>query len=167
MQGPATLTYGADYTRLETSNGGQTSGQLLLTHLGAVAAGQPFALEVVLQVESASPHNQYDAAAAILGAFTPPVGNTVERGQMIYLEPTGLGWADNAQRHAVALTDGAYHAYVLKVDAAGAASLTIDGAAALTRAGFLVNGRIALGDQTNDPNVDAVTRIRSVRLLCL
>lgn len=34
------------------------------------------------------------------------------------------------------------------------------------RTGFVSNGAIAIGDQTNDANVDSVLRIRSVTKLC-
>ena len=64
------------------------------------------------------------------------------------------------------MTNGAYHTYVLSVDAAGVANVTIDGAAALTRAGYVTNGTIAVGDQSNDANVDGTLRIRSVKKLC-
>lgn len=168
-QQPSTMTYGADYVQLTTSTApnARTSGQLLLHRAMAVTAGQPFKLEVVMQVESVSTHNTLDSAAAILGGFTPSFGNQAERSQMIYLDSARVGWADETQSSAFAVTDGAYHTYLLSVSAAGAAELRIDGTVALTRAGYSVNGTIAVGDQTNDPNVDSVTRIRSVKLLCL
>lgn len=168
MQAPATLTYGADHVQLQTTttSGGSTSGQLLLVRPDALMPGMPFRLEVVMQVEAVSPHNALDSGAAILGSFTPPFGNATDRSQMIYLDPAAVGWSDDTASHARSITDGAYHTYVLAVDAAGTATLTIDGTAALTRSGYTTTGTIAIGDQTNDPNVDATTRIRSVTLLC-
>lgn len=169
MQQPATLGNGADYVSLSTTTttGSRTSGQLLLSRAGVLELGKPFALQMVMMVESVSRHNQLDSAAAILGSFTPPFGNSVDRAQMIYLDSGAVGWADDTQTYAFAVAGSGYHTYELSVDAAGAARLTIDGAAALMRAGFMFNGTIALGDQTNDPNVDGVLRIRSVTKLCL
>lgn len=167
-QSPYTLTYGADYVRLETSTntGARTSGQLLLSKANAIDGTKPFKLQVTMQVESASRHNQLDSGAAILGSFTPTVGNSVDRAQMIYLDSAAIGWADDTQSAAFAVTDGAYHVYGLSVDAAKVATVSIDGVAKLTRNNFTTNGNIAIGDQTNDPNVDGVTRIKSVELLC-
>jgi hypothetical protein len=65
------------------------------------------------------------------------------------------------------VTDGSYHTYVLSVDASNVATLTMDGNPLLTRNGFATNGTVAIGDQTNEPNVDSTLRLRSVRLLCL
>ncbi|MCP3168504.1 hypothetical protein [Myxococcus qinghaiensis] len=168
VQGPNTLTYGADYVRLETSTtpGGRTGGQLLLWRANAVDATKPFKLEVTLQVESASRHNSLDSGAAILGSFTPTVGDSVDRSQMIYLESAAIGWADDTQSAAFPVIDGAYHVYELAVDAAKVATVSIDGVAKLTRNNFTVDGNIAIGDQTNDPTVDGVMRIKSVELLC-
>ncbi|AKF04303.1 hypothetical protein [Sandaracinus amylolyticus] len=96
-----------------------------------------------MRVDSVATHNTSDGGAVILGAFTARYG---------------VG--------PVAITNGAYHTFVLAVDASGNAQLSIDGSPALTRAGFSVSGTIAIGDQTNDPGVDSTLRIRSVRLLC-
>src|SRR5690349_14610868 len=64
MQPPATLSYGPDYVRLQTTtNGTTTSGQLLLNYPGAVETGKPFKLQVVMLVESVSSHNPFDSAA--------------------------------------------------------------------------------------------------------
>jgi hypothetical protein len=41
----------------------------------------------------------------------------------------------------------------------------VDGAPDLTRSGFMFDGAIAIGDQTNDVDVDSVLRIRSVTKL--
>lgn len=66
----------------------------------------------------------------------------------------------------MAVASGAFHTYLLAVDADGTARVSIDGAPALTRAGFTTNGTIAIGDQTNDRAVDSMLRLRSVALLC-
>lgn len=167
MQAPATLSYGPDYVKLQTSTGATTSGQLLLDYPGAVEAGKPFKLQVVMLVEAVNPHNQFDAGAAILGSFTSGFGLPAERGQMIYLDSGKIGWADDTQSFAVAVTDSAYHTYELAVDAAGAATMSVDGTQALTRNGFTTNGTIAVGDQTNEKGIDSTLRIRSVTRLCL
>ena len=167
MQPPATLTNGADHAKLVTTTSGATGGQLLLNYPGAIEVGTPFKVEIEMLVESVTPHNQFDAGAAILGSFTPPFGAGNDRNQMIYLDAARIGWADDTQSFAVAVMDNRYHRYQLSVDAAGAALVTIDGAQALSRSGFVFNGALAIGDQTNDANVDSVLRIRSVTRLCL
>lgn len=166
MQPPATLSYCADYVKLQTSTGATTSGQLLLSYPGAVDVGKPFKIQVVMLVEMVKPHNLFDAGAAILGSFVPPFGVGNDRDEMIYLDAASIGWADDTQSFAVAVTDNAYHTYELTVDASGAATVSVDGTRALTRNGFTTNGAIAIGDQTNDPNVDSTLRIRSVTRLC-
>ena len=165
---PNTLTYGADYVRLETStNGGaRTSGQLLITRANSFDATKPFKLHVTARVESVNTHNQLDSGAAILGSFTPSSGTTTDRSQMIYLDSAAIGWADDTQSAAFSVTDGAYHVYELAVDAAKVATVSIDGVAKLTRNNFTASGTIAIGDQTNDPNVDGAMRIKSVERLC-
>lgn len=163
---PATLTYGPDYVHLATSTNGSTSGQLLITLANAVDATKPFKLHVTMQVESVNKHNQLDSAAAIMGSFTPAAGTTTDRSQMIYLDSAAIGWADDSKSAAFSVTDGAYHVYELSVDAAKVATVSIDGVAKLTRNNFVANGTIAIGDQTNDANVDGAVRIKSVERLC-
>jgi hypothetical protein len=169
MQPPASLTNGPDYALLQTSTpaGTSTSGQLLLSYPGALEAGQPFKLQVVMLVAAVNPHNQLDSGAAILGAFTPPFGGTSDRSQMIYLDSGKIGWSDDTQSFAVSITNNAYHTYELSVDANNVARVSVDGVQALMRSGFTFNGTIAVGDQTNDRNVDSTLRIRSVTKLCL
>jgi hypothetical protein len=166
-QGPAQLTNGPDFVKLLTATSNNVGGQLLLNYPGAVEAGKPFKIQVVMLVEAVNPHNQFDSAAAILGSLTPPFGAGNDRNQMIYLDSGKIGWADDTQSFTVAVTDSAYHTYELSVDAGGAAAVTVDGTQALTRTGFTTNGAIAVGDQTNDRNVDSTLRIRSVTRLCL
>jgi hypothetical protein len=168
MLAPASLTYVQDYTHLQTSTatGARTGGQLLLSYPGAVDAGKPFKLQVVMLVEAVNPHNQLDSAAAILGSFTPPFGAGNDRNQMIYLDSGKIGWADDTQAFTTSVTNNTYHIYELSVDAGNVARVSVDGIAALTRNGFVFNGAIAIGDQTNDPNVDSGLRIRSVTRLC-
>jgi len=168
MSGNATLTYGADYTRLETTTttGGSTGGHLLLTHPSLAPAGTAFAVTFELMVERVDNHNQADAAVGLLGAFTPTFGLPAERQQMVYIDGARVGWADNTQTFTANALDGAYHSYLLAVDAADTATLSIDGVPALTRANFTRSASFALGDQTNDPNVDSAFRIRSVSIPC-
>jgi hypothetical protein len=167
IQQPAMLSYGTDFVKLQTMPGTTTSGQLLLDYPGAVEMGKSFKIQIVMLVEAVNPHNPLDSAAAILGSFTPPFGAGNDRSQMIYLDSAKIGWADDTQSFAVTVTDNAYHTYELSVDAGGAATVSVDGTRALTRSGFTTNGAIAIGDQTNDPNVDGTLRIRSVTRLCM
>lgn len=167
-QQPFALTYGADFTRLETTTlaGERTGGQLLLAYPNVLEADKPFAIEIELMIESVAAHNQYDAAAAIMGSLTTSSGNQTDRDQMVYLDAGRLGWADDTGTFAKNLLDGAYHTYRLSRDAGGVARVTVDGTQALMRNAFSSNGRIAIGDQTNDPSVDAVTRVRKITKLC-
>ncbi|WP_223634185.1 hypothetical protein [Corallococcus sp. EGB] len=167
-QAPNSLTYGLDYVRLETSTptNGRTSGQLLIARPNTVDTTQPFKIRVTMQVESVSKHNQLDSGAAILGSLTGSVGNGTDRAQMLYLDSAAIGWGDDTQSSAFSVTDGAYHVYELAVDAAKVATVSVDGVAKLTRNNFTTNGTIAIGDQTNDPNVDGTVRIKSVEKLC-
>lgn len=123
------------------------------------------AFRVEALVESVSPHNQLDRGAAILGAYTAPFGAGVERGQMVFLDGAAVGWADHSQSAPVAVLNE-YHTYELSIEAGGVARFSVDGVAWLTRSNFAPNGTIALGDQTNDPNVDGAMRIRSVSKVC-
>ena len=166
MQAPASITYGPDYVHLQTSTSGTTSGQLLLNYPGALDVGKPFKLQVVMLVESVNAHNPFDSAAAIMGSFTPPFGAGNDRSQMIYLDNGKIGWADDTQSFAVSIVNNAYHTYELSVDSGSVAQVTVDGVPALTRNGFVWNGTIAIGDQTNEPNIDSALRIRSVTKLC-
>ncbi|HEY0479552.1 MAG TPA: hypothetical protein VGD37_18660, partial [Kofleriaceae bacterium] len=167
MQPPAQLSNGPDYVKLQTMTGAATtSGQLLLNYPGAVEPGKPFKLQVVMLIEAVNPHNQFDSAAAIMGSFSNGVGTPAERAEMIYLDAARIGWADDTQAFNATVVNNAYHTYELSVDAAGVARVTVDGTAALTRTGFAFNGAIAIGDQTNDANVDSTLRIRSVTRLC-
>jgi hypothetical protein len=165
---PATVTNAADYVQLQTSttSGQQVGGQLLLTYANAVPVDAPFKLQIVMSVQAVNAHNPLDSAAAILGGFTAPFGTGAERSQMIYVDSAAVGWADDSQTHAATSTDGQYHTYVLAVDALKTATLLVDGSALLARANYTTNGTIAVGDQTNDANVDSTLRIRSVTLLC-
>jgi hypothetical protein len=166
-QAPATLTYGPDYVRLETSttSGATTSGQLLL-HRQGVLPPPPFDFEVELLVETVNPHNPLDAAAAILGSFSPPFGENTDRSQMIYLDPNAIGWADDFRTAVAAITDGAFHKVRLSVASGGVARVTFDERSVLARNGFASNGAIAIGDQTNEPSVDGAIQIRRVTLYC-
>ncbi|RJS23373.1 hypothetical protein DRW03_13415 [Corallococcus sp. H22C18031201] len=167
-QSPSSLTYGADYVRLETSTASKapTSGQLLIVRSNAFDPTKPYAIRVTMQVESVNKHNSLDSGAALLAGFTPAVGNTTERSQMVYLDSSAIGWADDTQAAAFPVTDGLFHVYELSVNAAKVATLSVDGIAKLTRNNFTSNGTLAIGDQTNDPNVDGVMRIQSVELRC-
>ncbi|MBJ6764512.1 hypothetical protein JGU66_27390 [Myxococcaceae bacterium JPH2] len=167
-QSPSSLTYGTDYVRLETStpSNSRSGGQLLLVRSKAFDPARPYAIRVTMQVESVNKHNSLDSAAAILVGFTPTVGNPTERSQMVYLDSSAIGWADDTQAAAFPVTDGLFHVYELSVDAAKVATVSVDGIAKLTRNNFTANGTLAIGDQTNDGGFDAATRVKSVELRC-
>jgi hypothetical protein len=168
QQPTATLTNGPDFVHLQTATipGSASGGQLLLNYPGAVDATMPFKIQVVMLVESVTDHNQFDSAAAIMGSFGGGAGVGNDRDQMIYVDNAKIGWADDSESFAVTITDNAFHTFELSVDASAVAHVSVDGVSALTRNGFLANGAIAIGDQTNDPNVESALRIRSVTKLC-
>lgn len=167
QSGAAELTAsGPTDTRLRTQTVGTAGAHLLLSLPAAVTPGAPFTVDVELQVVAVAPHNQFDAAVAILGSFTPPFATAAQRPQMIYIDADAVGWADDSGRAPVNNLDGAFHTYRLAVDAAGTATVSRDGQPLLTRAGFVTNGTLAIGDQTNDPNVESTILVRSVSLLC-
>ena len=85
---------------------------------------------------------------------------------MIYLDSDRIGWADDTASFSAAVTNGEYHTVDLVVADDRKATVSIDGAVALTRNNFTTTGTIAVGDQTNDPNVDGVMRVRSVGRIC-
>ncbi len=161
------LTSDADVTQITTStpNGARTSGQLLLSRANAYEAGKPFTIQFEVLVASVDPHNPLDSGAAILGSFSGAAGISTERRQMIYLDEAAIGWADDTQSAAVGVKN-TKHVFELSVDIAQVATVSVDGVAKLTRNAFASNGTIAIGDQTNDPNVDSTMRIRSVTRIC-
>lgn len=126
----------------------------------------PFALQVTAEIEAVNPHNPIDCGAAILGSFTSPAGSSTDRSQMLCLDPSTVTWADDTQSAPANNLDGGAHLYELAVDDAGVATVTVDGVVRLNRASFMRNGTIAIGDQTNDPNVDGTMRVRSVTRSC-
>ena len=103
--------------------------------------------------------------------FRPGTGSgalgSTDRSEMVYFDSAALGWSDNSPSAAFSVTDGSYHSYELSVDATGSATFSVDGSVKLTRSGYVSNGALAIGDQTNDAKVDGVLRIRSVTRECL
>lgn len=114
-----------------------------------------------MRVESVSPHNQNDSAAAILGSYSGSFGIPTDRAQMVYLDADRVGWADDTQSTLFHVADGATtggrgwcrHPRRRRHPRADAKRLRGD-------------GRIAIGDQMNDPSVESALQIRSVTLLC-
>ena len=163
--GPRSLVDDGGVIVLSTSPNGTTSGYQLLTRRLSPDGGA-FTLRVELRVDAVNAHNPLDSAAAILGSFTPPFGLTAERSQLAYLDAVNVGWGDNTQSAPVGNLDGGFHVYELAVDADGGATFSVDGAARLARGNFTTNGVIAIGDQTNEPNIDSTLSLRSVSLVC-
>lgn len=166
QSGAAAVTLAGDATRLTTTTVGGAGAHLLLTRAGALDPSRPFAISVELQVAAVAAHNPLDAAAAILAGFTPPFGVGAERAQMLYLDAARVGWADDSAQHAVAVTDGRAHTVRLDYDGAGVMQVRFDGALALTRAGFVPGDTLAIGDQSNDPGLEATVDVRAVTELC-
>lgn len=114
-----------------------------------------FVIEISLKViDDTLGHNQYDAGIAFFGKYTPSAfGLASERAQMIYFDEDEIGWGDETDTFALDTTDR-FHLYRLEVQSNGFAQLYVDGTLALERTGFMINGVIAFGDQTNDDGVD-------------
>ena len=167
-QGSANIgTFGPTITTLETQTTGGTSGaQLLISLPDAVEPGEPFVVELVMRVLAVDPHNAFDGAAVLMGSYAGLFGKGNDRAQMLYVDANAIGWTDDTQSVPAAAIDGAFHTYVLAVDAAGNATVSRDGVELLSRVGFTTNGTIAFGDQTNDANVESNLYVRSVSLLC-
>ncbi|HKE18069.1 MAG TPA: hypothetical protein VKB80_24500 [Kofleriaceae bacterium] len=160
-------TAGPSITTLETQTiGGTTGSQLLISLADAVEPDQPFAVELVMQVMAVNTHNFLDGAAVLMGSYSGGFGNGDDRAEMLYVDAVEIGWTDDTQSAAADAIDGMFHTYVLAVDAAGNATVSRDDVELLGRAGFVTNGTIAFGDQTNDPNIESTLWIRSVTLLC-
>jgi len=169
QQQPATLTVGTDDVELKTTTPAQAtvSGQLLLSRADTIDLAKPSAIEVVMRVDAVNNHNAFDAAAAILASFHPSFGDSTDRAEMLYFDQATTGWADGAKPvSTTSIVDGKFHTIVFAIDAARTATVKIDGAQVLTRAQLTTNGTFAIGDQTNDANVDATMRIRSITKLC-
>jgi hypothetical protein len=167
-QGSANIgTFGPTITTLETQTTGGTSGaQLLISLPDAVEPGEPFIVELVMRVLAVNAHNAFDGAAVLMGSYAGQFGKGNDRAQMLYVDADAIGWTDDTEFVPASAIDGAFHTYVLAVDAAGDATVSRDGVELLSRVGFTTNGTIAFGDQTNDANVESSLYIRSVSLLC-
>lgn len=167
-QGSANIsTAGPSITALETqTTGGTTGAQLLISLPDAVEPGEPFIVELVMRVLAVNTHNFLDGAAVLMGSYNGGFGNGDDRAQMLYVDADAIGWTDDTETVPAAAIDGQFHTYVLAVDAAGNATVSRDGVELLSRVGFITNGTIAFGDQTNDPNIESNLYIRSVSLLC-
>ena len=142
----------------------KTADIRLLSLSGGVPATGAFAIEFELTVDEVQAHNQYDAAVALFGWMSTPDPVGDERYQMIYLDAGQIGWGDDAGSYAVDTT--VERTYRLEVEADGDARVLVDGTEALTRTGFMRNGTLGFGDQTNDPATDATFRVRRVERLC-
>lgn len=153
-----------DFTTKGVATGTTTSAQALLSKNVGIANGAAWALEWRLKVIASDGHNALDAPVAFMGSFTAPFGAGAERAQMIYFDVAAVGWADDAQSYAV--DTRSFHVYRLDVSAGGHAELRVDGTLALARDNFTTNGVIAVGDQTNDANVDSQFELYQARKLC-
>lgn len=165
--GTRSLTDDGGVITLTTSTVSNTGGQQLLYRRIAPSGG-PFTLRVEWRVDAVNAHNQFDSAAAILGRFDPTsiYGDNIDRSQMVYLDAARVGWADDTQFAAINNLDGGFHVYELAIDADAGARFSVDGAPQLSRGNFSTNGVIALGDQSNDPNIESTLSLRSVTLIC-
>lgn len=165
--GSATIsTAGPSITSLVTTTVGTAGAHQLLSKPNLVTPGQPFDVELDIQINAVNPHNFLDSAAVLMARYTGPFGDGTDRAQMLYFDADRVGWADDTGNFLTNNLDGAFHTYRLQVDAAGNATVYRDGISILTRVGYMTNGTIAFGDQSNDPNVESSLYIRSVTLRC-
>ena len=115
--------------------------------------------------ERFAPHTDDGVEEAVRRALHRD-GDGTDRAEMLYLDAAGVGWADDTGAVAFDVRNNAYHTYRVDSDGAGTVRVSIDGMMVLTRPGFITNGAIAIGDQTNDAQLDATLRIRSIAQLC-
>jgi hypothetical protein len=144
----------------------QTSADLLYRKDIGLSDATGYALEWRLKVVTSDGHNQFDAPVAFLASASSAAPTPSQRSQMIYFDVGAIGWADDAEGYAVDTTN-VFHVYRLDVTPTGHAEVRVDGTLALTRENFTTDGAIAIGDQTNDPNVDSQFSVASIRRLCL
>lgn len=163
---PFTTTLRPTDVELSTSNGTRTSGMLLLTFPSGLSTTTPFDLSVELAVDRVDAHNMLDAGAAILLSYTPPFGSGPQRSQMLYVDGAAIGWGDETNQAAFNNIDGNFHDYRFGYDGAGKLEVRVDGVLLLTRMNPEI-GTLAIGDQTNDLNVNSTIRIKRVVKHCL
>ena len=121
-----------------------------------------FDIEWSMQIISSS-HNAFDAGVAFFPSYSGYYGLNSERPQMIYFDPSGIGWGDESQ--AAWFDASVERLYRLHIDPDGVSKLYVDGEVALTREDVATNGTIAFGDQTNDTGVDGDFIIRDMALV--
>lgn len=166
MSGFAELTFpDATTTQLHTEPGGVTLGGILVLRKdNLIPSGRPFIIDVAIKDVQSDPHNTYNAPLAIIGDYTPYPGTLGERGQLLYLDQTQIGWTDDSQSAPVATT--AFHTFRLRLDGAGGATVDVDGAQLLQRDLYTTNGDFAVGDWTSDGFIEATSQIRSITTIC-
>jgi len=165
--GAATIsTAGPSITSLVTTTTGTSGAYQLLSKAGLVTPGQPFDIELNMQVNAVNPHNSFDGAAVLMARYSGGFGDGTDRAQMLYVDGDRLGWTDDTASFLSNSLDGAFHTYRLKVDSGGNATVYRDGISVLTRVGYVTNGTLAFGDQTNDANIESSLYIRSLTLRC-
>jgi hypothetical protein len=163
----ATVTNNGSFTEISTlgttGGSGSTSGTLLYSKSFSLSSLPTFQINISLQVVAGSGvHNLLDAPVAFGTSIDNPFGTTTQRKQMLYFDPTGIGWGDQSDAFAMDTTD-AFHSYSLFVNTlTGVASLAVDGVPRLTRTGYVTNDKLTFGDQTNDPDVNGDFRIASI-----
>lgn len=162
-----TVSVGVGATRFTTSTaaGARTSEMSLYRY--AVGSAN-FIASIRLRANSVSPHNPLDAGLmfSVTDNFIFPAGNGSNRENMLYIEQSRIGWANDAggvfavnatqwHEYAVRYLNGQLNVYV---DAtyddivSGAATPVLSRTAATTNT---TTATITFGDQTNDPNVDS------------
>lgn len=166
--GSATIsTAGPSITALQTQTTGSSGAYQLLSKADILPPGQPFAIELSMQVNAVNPHNFLDGAAVLMGRYTGGFGDGTDRAQMLYIDGDRVGWTDDTGSFLTNSLDGAFHTYRLVGDGAGNVTVYRDGVSVLTRVGYELNGTIAFGDQSNDANLESNLYVRSLTRLCL
>lgn len=153
-------------TSIQTQTSPTGLGSFALLSLpGAVPAG-PFTLDWEVMVLSVTTHNQFDAAVALLGSYGGGFGLPIDREQMFYIDRDRIGWGDDTQSLPMNAIDNMFHTYRFSVDAQRVATVRRDvGSAPIGRMSFTTDGNLAMGDQTNDANVEASMSIRRLTLV--
>ena len=114
-------------------------------------------------IQTPAPDEVTGHAAEMYSGDVDDVGFVLSHTQALAVNPEAHH-AFEGLLHAIVPSIGT-RVYELAVDA-GTATFSVDGVPRLTRSNFATNGVIAIGDQTNDPNVDSTLHVRAVSLSC-
>lgn len=148
----------------------QGASARLLFYKNVGAIGGRFWVEFRIKLnELGAVHNTSDAGLAVFANFHSESmgGSASDRGRMIYLDPSQVGWGNGDVVPADTMSD--FHDYRLEYDDDGSGDaflrLFINGILRLSDlASNVPTGTIAFGDMTQDANLNSTYQIEWVRV---